>query len=145
MCFLGVVTWNWHGEVLKLLTKRDCVIVVEVAKGKEIVLALQLVKNSNWVRVIVESDALLVVKCIDLGQGFSLVHWKCRDYIQDCLTLRNNFNSCSIIWGFRKVNKTAHILCKWATNVGWEGSVSTFCIPFILFKTLFKNYATVVG
>lgn len=111
MCFLGMVTQNWCREVLKLLTKKDYIIVVEVAKAKTIVPALQLVKNSSWVRV-VESNAFLVVKCIDLGQRFSSIHWECISYIQGCLTLRNSFNSCSIIWGSRKVNKTAHILCK---------------------------------
>lgn len=40
MCFLGVVAQNWHRVVLKLLTKRNCIIMDEVAKAKAIVLAL---------------------------------------------------------------------------------------------------------
>lgn len=65
-CFLGVVTRNWRGDVLKRLAKRERIVVIKAAEAKAILLALQVARNSNWECVVVESDAQYAVRCNNL-------------------------------------------------------------------------------
>lgn len=86
-------------------------------------------------RILVESDALSVVRGMDHCQGLSSVNWQCRGYVQSPLHLKITFDFFFFfsIWSLRKVNEAAHILCCLGPLtrflLAWWATVSLFVFP----------------
>ncbi|KAK1571845.1 hypothetical protein Q3G72_023991 [Acer saccharum] len=111
---LGVVVRDCSGRVLASFCRNvKANYQPQIAEALAILDGLRLVVSRNWLRVVMESDALVVVQAITLKVPPSS---EVGVVISDILSLVERFSAVSFLFVPRLLNRVAHGLAKWALN-----------------------------
>lgn len=109
--FLAVVGRDNEGQLLLIQAFQSKITIPEVAELEVIGKAIQVALAQGWSKVIIESDALIVVKALHTKDK-SLFHWTSNVLFDDIVSCSSGFAFVNFVWASRLTNILAHNICQ---------------------------------
>jgi ribonuclease HI len=112
---LAVIVRSDSGHVLNGWPKRYDTTDPCTAEAAAILWAIELAKENNYLKILVEGDAKICIEVIT--EVAATIPWRILSLVNIIMVLALEFPSCSFCWVRRDANGMAHSLAKFASSL----------------------------